>query len=100
MTPATPSLAVGSLSIDPRSSVAEIAGRRISLSPAQADLLALLLGNAHRVVTRDELAKAGGLAHRRSVDVALSTLRRALGRDFLRNVRSRGWIVDRAALDG
>jgi hypothetical protein len=45
-------------------------------------------------VTREELARAGRLEHERSVDVALSSLRRAFGNEFIRNVRNRGWILD------
>lgn len=89
---------IGVLEIEPGAYRASIEGRIVQLSPSQFELLVFLVDNRDRVVTREELAHAGHLEHERSVDVALSSLRRALERDFVRNVRSRGWILEPRAL--
>lgn len=91
---------VGSLQIEPGAYRAWSEGRELLLSPSQFELLALLVQHRNRVVTRQELAQAGHLEHERSVDVALSSLRRALGRDVIRNVRNRGWILEPQTLKG
>jgi DNA-binding response OmpR family regulator len=92
------SLAVGVLEVDLDGYRASIAGRAIALSRSQVELLAMLLANRHRVVSRTELAAALGLVRPRSVDVLLTGLRRQIDRPFVRNVRNRGWIVEPAAL--
>lgn len=89
---------IGALEIDPSGYRARLSGRTLSLTPSQFELLAFLVTHRGRVVRREELAQAGHLEHARSVDVALSSLRRALGCDFLRNVRNRGWILEPVAL--
>ncbi len=91
-------LAVGALEIEPGAYRARLGERLLPLSPSQFELLSFLVSNRDRVVTRDELAEAGRLEHERSVDVALSTLRRIIGRNFVRNVRNRGWILEPGAL--
>ena len=92
------SLALGSLEVDTESYRASLAGRGLPLSRSQVELLAILIANRHRVVSRNELSEALGLVRPRSVDVLLSGLRREIGRPFVRNVRNRGWIVEPPAL--
>jgi DNA-binding response OmpR family regulator len=92
------SLSVGALEVDRDGYRASFAGRILALSRSQVELLAILIANAHRVVSRAELSQALGLARPRSVDVLLSGLRHEVGRPFVRNVRNRGWIVEPAAL--
>jgi len=92
------SLHVGALEVDREGYRASFAGRVLALSRSQVELLAILIGNMHRVLSRTELSQALGLARPRSVDVLLSGLRQELGRPFLRNVRNRGWIVEPASL--
>src|SRR5918995_5085903 len=92
-------IALGALRVDLEGYRAELAGRPLMLSRSQLELLAILVSNSHRVVSRQELSEALGLARGRSVDVLLSRLRRELGRDLVRNVRNRGWIVEPGALD-
>jgi DNA-binding response OmpR family regulator len=55
-----------------------------------------LTESAGRVVGRSELARRSGLIglHARRVDAAIVSLRRALGQDAIRTVRSRGWMLD------
>ncbi len=92
-------IVLGALRVDVESYRAEFAGRVLSLSRSQLELLAILVANRHRVVSRDELSEALQLARGRSVDVLLSGLRREIGRDFVRNIRNRGWIVEPGALE-
>jgi DNA-binding response OmpR family regulator len=87
-------MSIGTLEIEPGAYRARLDGRILPLTPSQFELLAFLVGNRDRVVPREELAKAGRLEHERSVDVALSCMRRVLGGDFVRNVRNRGWILE------
>jgi DNA-binding response OmpR family regulator len=72
---------------------ASFAGRPLDLPPRALELLAVLVANRHRVVSRIELSDRLGLRRARSIDVLLSLLRRELGCDFVRNVPKRGWIV-------
>lgn len=90
---------VGPLEAEPHAYRARLGGRVLQLSASQHELLAFLVLNRGRVVSRSELAKAGGLLEGRSVDVALSALRRALGNGVVRNVRSRGWILEPSAFE-
>lgn len=92
-------IVLGGLRVDVESYRAEFAGRVLDLSRSQLELLAILVANRHRVVSRDELSEALGLARGRSVDVLLSGLRREIGRDFVRNIRNRGWILEPGALE-
>ncbi len=91
-------MGIGTLWVDLDGYRAEFAGRALALSRSQLELLGILLANAQRVVSRAELSQALGLSRGRSVDVLLSGLRREVGREFVRNVRGRGWIIEEAAL--
>ena len=91
-------LRVGALHVDLDGYRASFQDRVLALTRSQLELLGILLANAQRVVSRSELSVALGLARGRSVDVLLSGLRREIGRDFVRNVRNRGWIVEPTAL--
>lgn len=97
--PAGP-IGLGALEVDLHGYRATFGGRPLSLSRSQLELLAILLANRHRVISRVELSGALGLVQGRSVDVLLSGLRREVGRDFVRNVRNRGWIVEPEQLAG
>ena len=94
----TGTIQVGALEVDREGYRARLAGRVLELSRSQVELLAILVANVHRVVSRTELSQALGLLRPRSVDVLLSGLRQEIGRPFVRNVRNRGWIVEPAAL--
>ena len=86
-------LTVGSLELDVEGYRAFFDGRELAVSASQMELLTILINNRGRVVSRIELSEALGLVRARSVDVILSSLRKEIGRDFVRNVRRRGWIV-------
>ena len=88
----------GPLEVDVDAYRATFEGRDLELSSSQIVLLALLIKNQHRVTSRGDLADVLGLRAARSVDVLLSGLRQKIGRDFVRNIRGRGWIIDLSAL--
>jgi DNA-binding response OmpR family regulator len=88
---------LGALVVDLDSYSARLDGHVLEVSGSQLELLAVLIANKQRVMDRSEIAGALGLRHARTVDVLLSNLRHLIGRDFVRNVRSRGWIIDPAA---
>lgn len=92
-------LAVGCLEIEPRAYRVTVRGEPVAFSASQVEILAALVSNADRVLTRAELATAAGLDHTASVDVILSSLRRVLGEGFVRNVRNRGWIIEPGAFE-
>jgi DNA-binding response OmpR family regulator len=93
-------LELGPLEVDLETYRATFEDKPLDLSPSQLEMLAILLTNHQRVTSREELSKAVGLRRGRSVDVMLCTLRKQIGRDFIRNVRNRGWIVDAKMLAG
>ena len=91
---------LGALVVDLDSYSARLDGHALEVSGSQLELLALLIANKQRVMDREEISAALGLQHARTVDVLLSNLRHLIGREFVRNVRSRGWIIDPAAFAG
>lgn len=85
--------------------VLRLDGRWVSLPPVEARLLGALLGRFGAVVSRDSLARAGwpeGAPGRNALDVHMLRLRRRLGPLALaiRTVRSRGYLLERAEVDG
>jgi DNA-binding response OmpR family regulator len=99
-------LVVGDVTLSPSTRTATLAGQVLDLTTVEFDLLEVLLRNAGKVVTRDQLAQAAlgrNLApFDRSVDVHLSKLRKKLGagqysQDRIKTVRGSGYIY--AALE-
>jgi len=66
------------------------------LGPQELAVLFVLAENAGRVISRRELARRIGITDRsdRRCDSLLVGVRRALGPDAIRTVRSRGWMLD------
>lgn len=99
-------LAFGQLHIDPSSRSVYLCGQPVALTTAEFDLLALLAGNAGRIMHRDELFKGlrgidfDGMD--RSMDARVSRLRRKLGDAEaeplrIRTIRGRGYLFNAAA---
>jgi two-component system response regulator MprA len=91
-------LSLGDLTLELETRHVTRGGRVIGLSEREADLLELLLRNAHRVVSREQaLAQIwGGEANENVVDRYVSNLRRKLGRpQLIDTVRGVGFVLGR-----
>jgi two-component system response regulator MprA len=91
-------LAFGDLTLDPSTRAAQRGGMVLLLSEREADLLALLLRNARRVVTREQAIGEiwEGDATANVVDRYVSNLRRKLGEPpLIDTVRGVGFIIGR-----
>jgi two-component system response regulator MprA len=91
-------LAFGDLTLDPATRAAQRGGRALILSEREADLLALLLRNARRVVSREQAIAEiwQGDASANVVDRYVSNLRRKLGEPpSIETVRGIGFIIGR-----
>ncbi len=91
-------LAFGDLTLDPATRAAHRGGVALSLSEREADLLALLLRNARRVVPREQAVAEiwQGDASANVVDRYVSNLRRKLGEpSLIETVRGVGFIIGR-----
>jgi two-component system, OmpR family, response regulator MprA len=91
-------LAFADLTLDLDLRVATRAGRELSLSARETDLLELLLRNARRVVSREQAVARiwGGDAHANVVDRYVSNLRRKLGEPpLIETVRGVGFVLGR-----
>jgi two-component system, OmpR family, response regulator MprA len=96
--PPETTLAHGDLSLDLAARRAVRAGRTLELSARETDLLALLLRNARRVVSRDQAVAEiwEGEAQDNVVDHYISTLRRKLGDpQLIDTVRGIGFVLGR-----
>jgi len=76
-------IVVGDLSVDPASRRAAVGGRPLDLRPREFDLLALLAGEAGKVVTRERIMAEVWDEHwfgsTKTLDMHISALRRHLG---------------------
>src|SRR4051812_9975599 len=91
-------LAFADLTLDPATRTAQRGGRTVTLSEREADLLALFLRNARRVVPREQaIVEIGhGEATPNVVDRYVSNLRRKLGAPpLIHTVRGVGFVVGR-----
>ncbi len=83
-------LSVGPVVLDKGRHVCRVRGKPLTLNPREFELLGILLNNAGRVLSRPYLLETvwgmSRLANTRTVDVAVSRLRRTLGR------RAGAWI--------
>ena len=91
-------LAFADLTLDPATRAAQRGGRTLALSEREADLLALLLRYARRVVPREQAIAEiwQGDATENVVDRYVSNLRRKLGEPpLIETVRGVGFIIGR-----
>jgi two-component system, OmpR family, response regulator MprA len=91
-------LAFADLTLDASTRAAQRAGRAVTLSARESDLLALLLRNARRVVTREQAIREiwQGDATTNVVDRYVSNLRRKLGEPpLIDTVRGVGFVIGR-----
>ena len=91
-------LSVGDLTLELETRTVTRAGRVVALSEREADLLELLLRNAHRVVSREQALTQiwGGEANENVVDRYVSNLRRKLGQPpLIETVRGVGFVLGR-----
>ncbi|MBI3210751.1 MAG: response regulator transcription factor [Candidatus Solibacter usitatus] len=95
---------VAELCIDPASRTAKLAGRILTLTPVEFDLLLALARALGRVKTREQLLHDASSREYevfdRSIDVHISSLRRKLGDDtkrprFIQTVRAAGYMMPR-----
>ncbi len=91
-------LAFGDLTLDVGTRSAQRGGVQVTLSEREVDLLALLLRNARRVVSREQAIAEiwHGDAHANVVDRYVSNLRRKLGEpQLIETVRGVGFVIGR-----
>jgi two-component system, OmpR family, response regulator RegX3 len=93
-------LQVGDLILDPAARIASLDGERLDLSRKEFDLLAVLMGNAGRVVKREDLMAevwdSNWFGSTKTLDVHVGWLRRKLGDDpaepaYIETVRGVGF---------
>ena len=93
-------LRVGALELNATARSARLDGKELFLTTAEFELLALLVRNRGRVLTRDRIMdETKGLdweSYDRSIDVLVSRLRQKLGDDakrpaFIRTIRGTGY---------
>lgn len=80
---------------DPSSQLEDARPPAARLGPSELAVLDVLVDAAGRVISRSEIARRAGIAEQsaRRCDAIMVTLRRALGVDSIRTVRSRGWML-------
>ena len=91
-------LSLGDLTLELETRTVTRGGRVVALSEREADLLELLLRNAHRVVSRKQALTQiwGGEANENVVDRYVSNLRRKLGQPpLIDTVRGVGFVLGR-----
>jgi two-component system response regulator MprA len=91
-------LSLGDLTLELETRTVARGGRVVALSEREADLLELLLRNAHRVVSRKQALTQiwGGEANENVVDRYVSNLRRKLGQPpLIDTVRGVGFVLGR-----
>ncbi len=86
-----------SLTVDPARDVMRVNGQSVSLTPNEASVMRLLLGEAGNAVSRERLAEQIGESSANKVDVYVCYLRRKLetvtGLRVIRTVRGKGYSI-------
>lgn len=97
---AAPLIAHGKLEIDPASRQVTLAGKPVELSAREYAILLVLLENAGRALSREQLEQSlygwGDEVESNAVEVHIHHLRRKLGTELIRTLRGVGYLVDKA----
>jgi DNA-binding response OmpR family regulator len=91
------SVTVGPVTLDVAGHVATVDGQDVSLTAKEYRVLALLMRRSRRFVSKAdleaELYDGDNWAESNTVEVAISSLRRKIGRDFIHTARGLGYMV-------
>ncbi len=94
----TPQLTAGTVTLDPAGRTVHLNGAPLSVSAREFEILKLLLEHKNQVVNRSEIESKlydmRQAAESNAVEVHISSLRRKLGKQFIRTIRGLGYIVD------
>lgn len=94
---AASTLTIGTLSLDPASRMVTFRNESRTLSAREFDLLHVLMSNAGRVMSRDQLASAlyawGEEIESNAIDVHLHHLRKKLSPDIVQTLRGVGYLM-------
>jgi DNA-binding response OmpR family regulator len=97
---AAPLIVHGQLEIDPASRQVTLEGRPVELSAREYAILQVLLENAGRALSREQLEQSlygwGDEVESNAVEVHIHHLRRKLGAELIRTLRGVGYLVDKA----
>lgn len=91
------SIRIGDVTLDLSGHTVSLAGEMVALTPKEYRVLALLMRRNRRFVSKTdlegELYDQEQWIESNTVEVAISSLRRKLGRDFIRTARGLGYMV-------
>ncbi|MPS69790.1 response regulator transcription factor [Novosphingobium aerophilum] len=91
------SVSIGDVTLDFAGHVASLAGEDVALTAKEYRVLALLMRRSRRFVSKadleGELYDQDHWVESNTVEVAISSLRRKFGRDFIRTARGLGYMV-------
>lgn len=90
-------LEVGDVTLDLTGHIATCAGEPVAITAKEYRILALLMRRARRFVSKadleSELYDQDNWVESNTIEVAISSLRRKFGRDFIRTARGLGYMV-------
>jgi DNA-binding response OmpR family regulator len=96
---ATPLLHHGTLEVDPAAHRVTLDGQPVELSPREFAILAELLENRGRVLSRERLENSlygwSGEVESNAVEVHIHHLRKKLGSELIRTIRGVGYMVEK-----
>lgn len=96
---ATPLIRHGALEVDPAAHRVALNGQPVELSPREFAILAELLENCGRVLSRERLESSlygwGGEVESNAVEVHIHHLRKKLGSELIRTIRGVGYMVEK-----
>ena len=98
---AEPNMKIGDVELDPVGKRAWRAGAQLELSARELTILATLMGNAGRMVSRPQLESTiygfSDGVESNAVEVHIHHLRKKLGADFIKTVRGLGYIIEKTS---